>query len=522
MNTLCFKLPNIDRVGLVQDISKILATYKINIISMEVQLNTLYFEVEQLPNGEMDIVLDKLKNVSHIVTVQKITDMPHQQLVQQLRAVLNSVSDGIIAIDSQQKITQYNPAAEKIIHLPFEQVIGHQFSEIFSMNLPLLNTLRYGTTYDNLEIILKTTKSHYLTSCRPIKSISGRIIGAVALLKDIGDVQKIVDSFTGCRRYAFHDILYQSQSMQKVVDTIKAIAPGSSSVFIRGETGTGKELVARAIHATSPHAQKKFVPLNCAAIPETLLESELFGYQQGAFTGANKNGKQGLFEFADGGTLFLDEVSELPLSLQAKLLRVLQEGKIRRIGSSEETPVKVRIIAATNQNLEEMIRKGAFRSDLYYRLNVIPLFIPPLRERRADISLLAYNFFQRFSVRLHKTVSIISKTALEKLIQYDWNGNVRELENEIERSANLVTVTVILADHISFDNDFKFYTPQSPSAAPAYNGTMAEAVARLEYNMLIQAINNYHTTRSLGRALGLSHTAVIKKMHKYGLTFSAR
>lgn len=518
MNTLCFKLPNIDRIGLVQDISQILTVYNINILSMEVQLNSLYLEIEQLSNGEVDLVLDKIKNVSDIVDVQKINYMPRQQLVQQLRAVLTAASDGIIAVDQEQRITQYNPVAEKIVRLPYDQVIGHQFSEVFPTDLPLLDTLQYGTTYDNREIILKRTNSHYLTSGRPIRDSDGKINGAVALLKDIGEVRKLVDSFSGYKQHAFHDILYRSEGIQKIVDTIKAISPGTSTVFIRGETGTGKELVARAIHATSPQGQKMFVPINCAAIPEALLESELFGYRKGAFTGADKNGKPGLFEFAEGGTLFLDEVSELPMALQAKLLRVLQERKVRRIGSSEETPINVRIIAATNQNIKEMIASGRFRADLYYRLNVIPLFVPPLRDHREDIPLLVYNFFQRFSVRLHKTVSTISETAMTELTQYDWPGNIRELENVIERSVNLVTGAIILREHIIFDFDFKSNDSQLPDHISSYN-TIAEAVGRLEYELLSHAMEKYHTSRSLGRALGISHTAVIKKMHKYGLKF---
>ena len=522
MENLCLRLSNIDRVGLVQDISNILAAYNINIVSMEVQPNTIYLEIEQLSGQRKDVLLDNFIKVAQIVNVQEILYMPHQQTVQQLQAVLSTVSDGIIAINYQQQITQYNPAAEKIVHLPYEKVIGQPFSAVFnSGGFPLLDTLKDGLAFDNREVFLQQTKGHYLTSARPIKDSAGRINGAVAILKDIGDVRKIVDSFTGLRKNEFHDILYQSQAMRKVVETIKAIATGTSTVFIRGETGTGKELVARAIHATAPQAQKMFVPINCAAIPEALLESELFGYERGAFTGAEKSGKPGLFEFADGGTLFLDEVGELPLTLQAKLLRVLQERRVRRIGSSQEIPVDVRIIAATNQELEKMVADGRFRADLYYRLNVIPLFVPALRERREDIPLLTRNFFQRFSIRLHKTVSTISETAMTKLIQYDWPGNIRELENVIERAVNLVMGAVILAEHISFDYDFKFAaaSQQSQPATKSYGTTITKAVAQVEYDILVQAMRQYHTSRTMGRALGLSHTTVIKKMHKYGLKF---
>jgi transcriptional regulator of aroF, aroG, tyrA and aromatic amino acid transport len=517
MDTRCFCLPNADRIGLVKDISHLLVNDQINIVSMEVQPNTLYLEFEALAEDKENYILERLENIPDIVAVNAIKLMPHQQNLEQLKAILASVSDGIIAIDDKQRITQYNPAAEKIVRIPAQKVIGQLLSEIFPPDIPLMDSLKYGTTYDNREIILENTQSHYLTSGRPIKDGLGRIIGAVAILKDINDVRKLVDSFTGSHQQVFHEIIYRSKAIQKVVKTIKSIATGDSTVMIRGETGTGKELVARAIHATSLRAQNKFVPLNCAAIPETLLESELFGYQGGAFTGADKNGKLGLFEFANGGTLFLDEISEISVTLQAKLLRVLQEGTLRKVGSAGEIPINVRILAATNRNLEEMITEGLFREDLYYRLNVIPLFIPPLRDRREDIPLLVQSFSQRFSVRLHKTVSTISETAMTKLTQYDWPGNIRELENVIERAVNLISSSTILTKHIYFDYE---YSPQPEPSGPAHDkSTIAEVAAQAECEALTNALRRYHTSRSVGKALGLSHTSVLRKMKKYGLQF---
>lgn len=517
MDTRCFSLPNIDRIGLVEDISHLLANAQINIVSMEVQPNTIYLEFGTLPEDKEQCILRRFENIPDILDVNPIKLMPHQQNIEQLKAILASVSDGIIAINDKQRITQYNPAAEKIVRVPSNKVIGHLLSEVFPLDIPLMDSLKYGTTYDNREIILEHTQSHYLTSGRPIKDGLGRIIGAVAILKDINDVRKLVDSFTESHQRVFHDIIYRSKAIQKVVKTIESIATGDSTVMIRGETGTGKELVARAIHATSLRTNNKFIPLNCAAIPETLIESELFGYQGGAFTGADKNGKLGLFEFANGGTLFLDEISEMPLTLQAKLLRVLQEGKIRRIGSAGEIPINVRVLAATNRNLEEMIVEGLFREDLYYRLNVIPLFIPPLRERSEDIPLLVKGFVQRFSLRLHKTVSDISETAMSKLTQYNWPGNIRELENVIERAVNLLSSSIILAKHIYFDYEY------SPKLVQVHSdqdkGTIAEIAAQAEYEALTNALRCYHTSRSLGKALGLSHTSVLRKMRKYGLDF---
>jgi two-component system response regulator PilR (NtrC family) len=243
------------------------------------------------------------------------------------------------------------------------------------------------------------------------------------------------------------NIIGHSPKMRAMFEMIQTIAPQASRVLITGETGTGKELVARAIHENSPRAQHPFITLNCGAFPETLLESELFGYMKGAFTGANEN-REGLFKAANGGTLFLDEIGNMPLAMQVKLFRVLQEGKVRPLGSNEESEIDVRVIAATNKDLEKAIAVGEFREDLYYRLNVIPIHLPPLRERREDIPLLARAFLDRFRKSMEKPIEGISPDAMSLLEAYDWPGNVRELENTMERSValetgNLISVAVL-------------------------------------------------------------------------------
>ena len=381
------KIPNIDRVGLVLDISRVLADRGVNIVSMEVELNTTYVETAALPPEVGRSIIEDLRKIPQVLEVVPIDFMPHQIRTEQLKAVMASVGDGIIAVDHEGRVTHYNPAAEKIVRIPAHEVIGNLISNIFPPDIPLLEVLKSGTIYNNREILLDRTRSHYLSSGRPMFDHRGRIIGAVAILKDISDVRALVYTVTGQLPLTFDQILFESSSMQRVVTLAKTIARGDSTVLIRGETGTGKEIFARALHAASPRAEKTFVPINCSAIPDTLLESELFGYEKGAFTGAIKRGKQGLFEFADGGSIFLDEIGELAPHLQVKLLRILQDGKVRRIGGTREIPVNVRILAATHRNLEDLLQKGWFREDLYYRLNVIPLFLPPLRARKEDIPL---------------------------------------------------------------------------------------------------------------------------------------
>jgi two-component system, NtrC family, response regulator PilR len=265
--------------------------------------------------------------------------------------------------------------------------------------------------------------------------------------KEAGYLRRELRRLTG-----LDNIIGQSPKMRAIFDLIQTIAPQSSRVLITGESGTGKELVARAIHENSPRAATPFITINCGAFPETLLESELFGYVKGAFTGANEN-RRGLFQAAHGGTLFLDEIGNMNLAMQVKLYRVLQEGKVRPLGSTEEIDVDVRVIAATNRDLEKAIASGEFREDLFYRLSVIPLHLPSLRERREDIPLLARHFLESFRKSMDKPIEAISPQAMSRLETYDWPGNVRELENTIERAVALESgaeiSTTVLPDRIS-------------------------------------------------------------------------
>src|SRR6202795_2592432 len=266
-----------------------------------------------------------------------------------------------------------------------------------------------------------------------------RIAENQALRKEAGELRRQLRRFTG-----FDHIIGASPKMRELFDLIETIAPQNSRVLITGESGTGKELVARAIHENSARAQTPFITINCGAFPETLLESELFGYMKGAFTGANEN-RRGLFQAADGGTLFMDEIGNMNLAMQVKLYRVLQEGKVRPLGSNEELDVDVRVIAATNKDLEKAIAAGEFREDLFYRLSVIPMHVPSLRERREDIPLLARHFLEQFRKSMEKPIQGIAPEAMSRLEAYDWPGNVRELENTIERAVALESGTEISA-----------------------------------------------------------------------------
>ncbi len=289
---------------------------------------------------------------------------------------------------------------------------------------PAIQAVRSGA----FEYILKKGRFH-----EEIKSAIARALEVVALRRQNFALRRDAAS-----RNSLEHIVGLSASMEKLKETIRIIAPTSSTVVVYGESGTGKELVARAIHDCSTRASEPFVSINCGAFPETLLESELFGYMKGAFTGATQN-KQGLFELANGGTIFLDEISEMSVAMQVKLLRVIQERLVRPLGGSAEEPIDVRVVAATNKDLAQMVSENTFREDLYYRINVIPIHVPALRERAGDIPLLANQFLKRYAPAAGKSIGSISKDCLSKLCSYDWPGNVRQLENAIERAVAMET-----------------------------------------------------------------------------------
>lgn len=309
----------------------------------------------------------------------------------------------------------------------------------------------------------------------------------------------------------FNALTGDSEPLRKAIFQAKLVAKSSSTVLLLGESGTGKELFARAIHQSSQRGDKPFYPVNCAAFPENLLESELFGYEEGTFSGALKGGKAGLFEVAHGSTIFLDEVGDLSLNMQAKLLRVLQEKKIRPIGSFREKEVDVRILAATNQNLKKMVQEQKFREDLYYRLNVIPIEIPSLRQRRADIPLLAEHFLAKLAKATNSPPKTLTARAMAHLISYDWPGNVRELENVVERAVNLTTGLIIDIDALDIDTDKQFNYP-TPGET-----TLKSLLEDYERRVIREALANHQSVRQTARSLGISHTALLKKLKKYNL-----
>jgi transcriptional regulator of aroF, aroG, tyrA and aromatic amino acid transport len=519
MKIQMIKLSYLDQVGVVSSVSHIVASYGINIISLQVCRDEMFMEIEVADNGNLlEELYARLEELPQITSVETVKIIPFEARERQLKVVLDSVAEGILVIDHSGKIVSVNAAAENILKCDADKILGRYLKEVLEDDAPL-ETLRTGVPYHAREMVLNKphNRIHFFSSGLPIKDNKGNIIGMVATVKDISEVKELIHNMTCQKTITFEDIIGNSPLLRETVEVASCVARSDSTVLLRGESGTGKELFARAIHMASPRYRKPFVPVNCAALPGELLESELFGYADGAFTGARKGGKPGLFESAGEGTIFLDEIGELSLDLQVKLLRVLQENAVRRVGATEENPINCRVIAATNRDLEKMVSEGAFREDLYYRINVVPLFIPPLRDRKEDIPLLANYFLNKLKKRVNKEIEGISPQAMEMLEKHDWPGNVRELENVLERAVNLARGKVIGPEQIRFDT-FK-RNRQGLSFSGGKKRRLTEMLGEYERDILISVLQRYSSSRKAAAFLGVSHTTILNKIKKHNLGY---
>ncbi|MBF7096966.1 sigma 54-interacting transcriptional regulator [Alkalibacter sp. M17DMB] len=354
-------------------------------------------------------------------------------------AVLDSIKAGIVTTDECGKILTANKVASDMFGYYPEEFMNLEAEDILSEWSDLCKEVMKTGHVNEKDVNVKARKNklQFNLSVYPIKEVDSNIRNFILVFKEVKKNRKLADKLMGRRAiYTFDKIIGEDENFTRVVEFAKKVADSRSNVLIMGESGTGKELFAQSIHNYSERKEEHFVAINCGAIPEALIESELFGYVEGAFTGAKASGHPGKFEIADGGTVFLDEIGEMPLDMQTRLLRVIEEGTVSRIGAIEENVVDVRVIAATNKDLNEEVAKGNFRKDLYYRLNVLPVVLPPLRDRKKDIPLFIDFFMERISKKLNKKKVEISSDMLDLMIDYDWPGNVRELENYIELAVN--------------------------------------------------------------------------------------
>ncbi|ACB85482.1 sigma-54-dependent Fis family transcriptional regulator [Natranaerobius thermophilus] len=467
---------------------------------------------------------------------QDISELEHisQELAKtkaindELRAIIESSYDGFWITDGEGYTIMINSSYERISGAKAEEVVGRHMKELEEEGF-----CSESVTLKVLEQKERVTLMHELFSGKkvmvtgnPVFDSDGNITKVVTNVRDISELLELKDELEKTQALTRHykekltemeeklgegEIVAKSKVKKRLLAQAARVAAFDSTVLITGETGVGKEIVAKYIHQNSNRSEQPFIKINCGAIPENLLESELFGHEPGSFTGASKNGKPGKFEIANGGTLLLDEIGELSKDLQVKLLRALQDQEITRIGGVKPRQLDVKIIACTNRDLEEMVSQGEFREDLYYRLSVVPLYIPPLRERPDDIPFLIRHYIRKYNEKYGVNKGL-SSSALEELVSYNWPGNVRELENMIER------LVIMVPENLIETSDLPQQIKES-NVKILENLSLPDAVSKLEKRMLQKAMEQSNNTREAAQILGVAQSTVVRKLDKYGLNY---
>jgi PAS domain S-box-containing protein len=448
-----------------------------------------------------------------------------KRLNEELNTVIEYSADGLIIADKDGNIIKANRSGWDIMGVEASDITGATASNIIGTHVNWLLEKGYNTE----SVIMKVLKSkkqvslakklnngrEVLSTGTPIFDENGDIYRVISNLRDLTELNKLSFELNKAKleleQYRMENlsenIIYRSSEMRRNVEKAIKVAKFDSTVMLLGESGVGKEVLAKLIYSSSKRSKEPFVKINCATIPYNLFESELFGYEGGTFTGGNKEGRLGLLELANNGTAFLDEIGEMPLDLQVKLLRVLQEREIVRVGGRKQIKLDIRIIAATNRDLEDMVKRGKFREDLYWRLNVVSIQIPPLRKRKEDITALIYHFMQNFNQK-HNTNKTITATVIARMVEYNWPGNVREIENTIERMLVLSTGSTIDLDSLWFDSD---ENKIEKWATLNYWEIMNETEKRL----ITQVYNDCKSTRKAAKILGIHQSTIVSKLKKF-------
>jgi len=433
--------------------------------------------------------------------------------------IFNSIADGVFTTDSEGRITFFNKAAEEITGFLSEEAIGRYCYEIFRADIcqsrcVLKEVLKTEREIINLPVAILSKNGKRIPisiSAAVLRDENGEVIGGVETFRDFSIIEELKKELS--QKYTFEDIVSKNHFMHEIFNILPNVAGSDSTVLIHGASGTGKELFAKAIHNLSPRKNKPFIKVNCGALPDTLLESELFGYEKGAFTDAKKD-KPGRFALANGGTIFLDEVGDMSPSLQVKLLRVLQEKEYEPLGSTSPKRTDVRIIAATNKDLSKLVNEGKFRDDLYYRLNVVKIDLPPLSQRREDIPLLIDAFIRKFNAKTGKNILGVSERVLRLLLRYDFPGNVRELENIIEHAFVLCE-----KDRIDLDCLPKEIIEGQMEKASSLPLEEESPFEKAEAEVIEKALKKYGGNRiKTAKELGIGRTTLWRKIRKYRLS----
>jgi PAS domain S-box-containing protein len=430
--------------------------------------------------------------------------------------ILESISDGVFTVDHAWRIMSFNRAAENITGIDRDEAVGRHCWEVFRSNMceddcALKRTMKEGTSIINTSTYIVNSQKIRIpitVSTSPLKNRRGEVLGGVEIFRDHSLVEALRRRLDG--RFQIGDIVSRSEAMHTILSILPLVAESGSTVLLEGETGTGKELLARAIHDASPRKDKPFVAINCGALPDTLLESELFGYKSGAFTHAVKD-KPGYFAATEGGTILLDEIGDTSPAFQVKLLRVLEEQAFVPLGAVNKVKMDVRVIAATNRNLTDLVAKGDFRRDLFYRINVVRMHLPPLRRRREDIPLLIEHFIEKMNMLRGKTVAGMDDEALHILMGHDYPGNIRELENIIEHAFVLCSAGPIQARHLPGGVAGRCSPPEE-QASLAHTLHTTEAIA------ILNALKSHNYNRlAAAKALGMHKSTLFRKIRKLGI-----
>lgn len=441
-----------------------------------------------------------------------------------LMDIVANISDGVMILNRQGEIEFINHQLQTMLHktgTDMRDLLSYDMLAAHNRNIDRMMQARQAFCDEEVSLTVDGREMQFLATGTPIENPDGATYKGILVLKPLADVHRLVNRYSSSpARFHFKDILTRSEIMQDTIELAKAASQNKSTILIQGESGTGKEMFAQSIHNQSNYAEGPFIGVNCGAIPRELVGSELFGYVEGAFTGARKGGSPGKFELAQGGTLFLDEICDMPLEQQAALLRVLQEKQIYRLGGSKPIPINVRVICATNRDLYNEVQKGTFRQDLYFRLNVISLRIPPLRERTEDIDLLLKHFLIQSAPQWREHTHKIDPVVWDLLKRYTWPGNVRELQNFAERIQFTVRNYFInpgnLPDEIR--NMYEGKSDRLLASAPRRQVDIKQQLAEVEANQIQALLNQYNGNVSrVAETLGISRRTVDRRIKKYGL-----
>lgn len=482
-----------------------------------------------IENGQVVGAVGVFQDISEIEFISEELNSV-KQLNNELQCIIESSYDGILIADREGTIIKANAAHERITGIPSSEIQGKKMSELVEKSIYSKSIVEEVIEKGEPVTLVEKTPSqnHLLITGNPVYNQEGEIVRVVVNIRDLTELNQLREELEQSRELSlrYHNeltqlrskllkqegLVFNSPKMRELIEVALRVAQVDSTVLILGESGVGKEVIAKMIHNHSKRRGEPFITVNCAAIPETLLESELFGYERGAFTGANREGKAGMFELAHNGTLFLDEIGDLPLAFQVKLLRVIQEREVFRIGGSKPRPVNVRILAATNQDLELLVKEGKFREDLYFRLNVVPLYVWPLRERREDIIPLTYTFLQKFNNE-YKINKEFAPEVFDAFLNYHWPGNVRELENLVERL--MVTTpgeTITLRDLPSYIT--AYHENQTPEVSVKGVLPLKKARMELERQLIRNALEKFGSTYKAARALKVDQSTIVRKINR--------